>query len=106
MEEVRIKAEIRAGEGKDLPGNSEGRGHSCDSLRKGRGAHCSFYLIKGLAAARGPYEEQRGNKMELRDAGNMEERPVMVKNVQKRPVGHAVVHVDFSAGVDGEGGPG
>ena len=96
MEEARIQAEIRGGRGKGSARKLRMQG-AIPAVLYGRDVEPIALSIssKDWRLLEAHLRSNAVIKMELRDAGNVEERPVMVKDVQKRPVGHAVLHVDF-----------
>ncbi|MGD0659080.1 MAG: 50S ribosomal protein L25 [Syntrophorhabdales bacterium] len=96
MEEIRIKAEARKGRGKG-PARRLRREGTIPAVLYGKD-------VEPLALAISSRDwwlletHARSNaiiKMELTDGTKVQERPVMVKNVQKRPVDDKVLHVDF-----------
>ena len=96
MEEIRIKAEARKGRGKG-PARQMRREGTIPAVLYGKD-------VEPLALAISSRDwwlletHARSNaiiKMELTDGTKVQERPVMVKNVQKRPVDDKVLHVDF-----------
>jgi large subunit ribosomal protein L25 len=96
MEEARIQAETREGRGKG-PARRLRRLNRIPAVLYGRdvlpvAVSVSSKDWRVLAA------HVRSNaiiRMDLTDAGVVQERPVMVKHVQKRPVGESVLHIDF-----------
>ncbi|MGA2109008.1 MAG: 50S ribosomal protein L25 [Syntrophorhabdales bacterium] len=96
MEEIRIKAEARKGRGKG-PARQMRREGTIPAVLYGKD-------VEPLALAISSRDwwlletHARSNaviKMEVTDGTKVQERPVMVKNVQKRPVDDKVLHVDF-----------
>jgi len=96
MEEIRIKAEARKGRGKG-PARRLRREGTFPAVLYGKD-------VEPLALAISSRDwwlletHARSNaviKMEVTDGTKVQERPVMVKNVQKRPVDDKVLHVDF-----------
>jgi len=96
MEEIRIKAEARKGRGKG-PARRLRREGTIPAVLYGKD-------VEPLALAISSRDwwlletHARSNaviKMEVTDGTKVQERPVMVKNVQKRPVDDKVLHVDF-----------
>ena len=107
MEEARIQAETREERGKG-PARRLRRLHRIPAVVYGRDVSPVAVSISSkdwrvLAA------HVRSNaiiRMELNEAGAVQERPVMVKHVQKKPVERCGAAYRFSASVDGKGGPG
>lgn len=96
MEELRIKAETRRDRGKG-PARRARRQGTIPGILYGRDVEPVALSISArdwrLLEAHG-----RSNaviRMELNDNREIQERPVMIKNVQKAPVDHAVLHIDF-----------
>jgi large subunit ribosomal protein L25 len=96
MEELRIKAETRRDRGKG-PARRARRQGEIPGILYGRDVTPVALTISArdwrLLEAHG-----RSNaviRMELNDNSAIQERPVMIKNVQKAPVDHAVLHIDF-----------
>jgi len=96
MEELRIKAEMRRDRGKG-PARRARRQGAIPGILYGRDVEPVALSISArdwrLLEAHG-----RSNaviRMELNDNSKIQERPVMIKNVQKAPVDHAVLHIDF-----------
>jgi large subunit ribosomal protein L25 len=92
MEEFRIKAEARSDRGKGPARRLRAQGTIPGTLY-GRDVE-PVALSISARDWRGLEAHARSNaviKMELSN----QERPVMVKSVQRRPVDHAVLHVDF-----------
>jgi large subunit ribosomal protein L25 len=96
MEEIRIKAETRRDRGKG-PARRLRRQGTVPGILYGRDVEPVALSISAkdwrLLEARG-----RSNAvihMELSDNDQVQERPVMIKNVQKAPVDHSVLHIDF-----------
>jgi large subunit ribosomal protein L25 len=96
MEEIRIKAEARKGRGKG-PARQMRREGTIPAVLYGKD-------VEPLALAISSRDwwlletHARSNaviRMEVTDGTKVQERPVMVKNVQKRPVDDKVLHVDF-----------
>jgi len=96
MEEARIQAEIREGRGKGPARKLRMQG-AIPAVLYGRDVEPLALSIssKDWRLLEAHLRSNAVIRMELRSAGNVEERPVMVKHVQKRPVGYAVLHVDF-----------
>jgi len=96
MEELRIKAETRRDRGKGPARRARSQG-AIPGILYGRDVEPVALSVSArdwrLLEAHG-----RSNaviRMELNDNSKMEERPVMIKNVQKAPVDHTVLHIDF-----------
>lgn len=96
MEDNLIKAEIRKGKGKS----------KAKSTRKEGGIPCVLYgrglESLGITVSLKDWERLRKNikkntilKMELRSDGGVEERPVMIKNIQRGILRDEVLHIDF-----------
>jgi len=96
MEEIRIKAETRSGRGKG-PARTLRREGGIPAILYGRDVEPVALSISSqdwrLLEA-----HMRSNaviRMELSDNKKVQERPVMIKSVARRPVDHSVVHIDF-----------
>jgi len=96
MEDNLIKAEIRKGKGKS----------KAKSTRKKGGIPCVLYgrglESLGITVSLKDWERLRKNikkntilKMELRSDGGVEERPVMIKDIQRGILRYEVLHIDF-----------
>ncbi len=96
MEEIRIKAEARKGRGKG-PARKMRREGAIPAVLYGKDVEPlalsissrDWWLLETHARSNAVI------KMELTEGAKVQERPVMVKNVQKRPVDDKVLHVDF-----------
>jgi large subunit ribosomal protein L25 len=96
MKEARIQAETRDGRGKGparrlrllnrIPGVLYGRDVSPVALS---------VSSKDWRVLEAHVRSNAVIRMDLSDGGKMQERPVMVKHVQKRPVDETVLHIDF-----------
>ena len=96
MEEARIQAETREGRGKGparrlrmlnrIPAVLYGRDVSPVALSV---SSKDWRVLEAHARSNAVI------RMDLRDGGKAQERPVMVKHVQKRPVDESVLHIDF-----------
>ncbi|MCX5807777.1 MAG: 50S ribosomal protein L25 [Proteobacteria bacterium] len=96
MEDNLIKAEIRKGKGKS----------KAKSTRKEGGIPCVLYgrglESLGITVSLKDWERLRKNikrntilKMELRNDSGVEERPVMIKDIQRGILKDEVLHIDF-----------
>jgi large subunit ribosomal protein L25 len=96
MEEIRIKAEARG---------SRGKGPARRSRREGM-IPCVLYgrdvepVALSISARDWRLLEAHARSnavinMELSDNSRVQERPVMIKHVQRAPVDHGVLHIDF-----------
>jgi len=96
MEGFSIKAEIRKGKGKS----------KAKSTRKNGGIPCVLYgrdfESVGITVSLKDWEKLRKNikrntilKMELSNDGGVEERPVMIKDIQRAILKDEVLHIDF-----------
>jgi len=96
MEEIRIKAEARKGRGKG-PARKMRREGAIPAILYGRDVEPLALSIssKDWRLLETGARSNAVIKMEVTDGGKVQERPVMVKNVQKRAVDHRVLHVDF-----------
>jgi large subunit ribosomal protein L25 len=96
MEEIRIQAQVRSGRGKGAARTLRREG-GIPAILYGRDVEPVALSIssKDWRLLEAHMRSNAVIKMELSDKENVQERPVMIKNVQKRPVGHAVVHIDF-----------
>jgi large subunit ribosomal protein L25 len=96
MEEVRIKAEVRSGRGKG-PARQMRREGGIPAVLYGRDVEPVALSIssKDWRLLEAHMRSNAVIKMELSDSGKTQERPVMIKNVQKRPVDYSIVHIDF-----------
>jgi len=96
MEEIRIKAEARKGRGKGPARKMRDQG-AIPAILYGKDVEPlalsissrDWWLLETRARSNAVI------KMEVTDGTKVQERPVMVKNVQKRPVDDKVLHVDF-----------
>jgi large subunit ribosomal protein L25 len=96
MEEIRIKAETRKGRGKG-PARTMRRAGAIPAIVYGKDVEPlaisisskDWWLLETHARSNAVI------RMEVIDNQKVQERPVMVKNVQKRAVDHKVLHVDF-----------
>ncbi len=96
MEEIRIKAEARKGRGKGPARRMRSAG-AIPAILYGKDVEPlalsisskDWWLLETQARSNAVI------RMEVTDGKKVQERPVMVKNVQKRPVDHKVLHVDF-----------
>ncbi len=96
MEEIRIKAETRKGRGKG-PARTMRREGAIPAILYGKDVEPlaisisskDWWLLETHARSNAVI------KMEVTDNQKVQERPVMIKNVQKRAVDHKVLHVDF-----------
>jgi large subunit ribosomal protein L25 len=96
MEEIRIKAETRSDRGKGPARRLRTQG-AIPAILYGRDVQPVALSISAkdwrtLAA------HARSNaviKMELNDSSPALERPVMIKHVQRAPVDHSILHIDF-----------
>jgi len=96
MDEIRIKADARGGRGKGparklrkegtIPGVLYGRDVAPVALSI---AAKEWRLLETHARSNAVIH------LELNDNSKIDERPVMIKYVQRAPVDHAVLHVDF-----------
>jgi large subunit ribosomal protein L25 len=96
MEEIRIQAETRSTRGKGsarklrkegvIPGILYGRDVSPVAISVGAR---DWRTLEAHARSNAVI------RMDLNDAGTVQERPVMIKDVQRAPVGHKVLHIDF-----------
>lgn len=96
MEEIRIKAETRTERGKG-PARKLRRQGTIPAILYGRDVQPVALTISSKDWRR-LETHARSNaviKMELTEGGSAQERPVMIKNVQKGPVDQKVLHVDF-----------
>lgn len=96
MEEIRIKAEVRSGRGKG-PARQMRREGGIPAILYGRDVE-PVALSISAKDWRLLEMHMRSNaviKMELTESGKTQERPVMIKKVQKRPVDYSIVHIDF-----------
>jgi large subunit ribosomal protein L25 len=96
MEEIRIKAETRTERGKG-PARRMRRQGTIPAILYGRDVQPVALTISSKDWRR-LETHARSNaviKMELTEGGAAQERPVMIKNVQKAPVDQKVLHVDF-----------
>jgi large subunit ribosomal protein L25 len=96
MEELRIKAETRKDRGKG-PARRARRQGAIPGILYGRDVEP---VALSVSARDWRLLETHGRsnaviRMELNDSNTTQERPVMIKNVQKAPVDHAVLHIDF-----------
>jgi large subunit ribosomal protein L25 len=96
MEELRLKAETRGGRGKG----------SARKMRKSGSIPAILYgrdiepLALSVSAKEWRLLESHARRttvihMDLSDGSSVLERPVMIKEVQKAPVDHHVLHIDF-----------
>ncbi len=96
MEELRITAQRRMETGKEAARKLRRQG-AIPGILYGRDVEPVSLLIAGKDW-RTLATHARSNaviKMELKVDEKVEERPVMVKSVQRAPVDHAVLHIDF-----------
>ncbi|MGD0229638.1 MAG: 50S ribosomal protein L25 [Syntrophorhabdales bacterium] len=96
MEEIRIQAETRNGRGKGPARKLRSQG-GIPAILYGRDV-TPVALSVSSKDWRLLEAHMRSNaiiKMDLNDAGTVQERPVMIKNVQKAPVDRGVLHIDF-----------
>lgn len=96
MEEIRVKAQKRVETGKGAARRLRRDGGIPGTLY-GRDVEPVSLIISGKDW-RTLASHARSNaviKMELQDNASVDERPVMVKHVQRAPVDHTVLHVDF-----------
>jgi large subunit ribosomal protein L25 len=96
MEELRLKAEKRIETGKGVARRLRREG-VIPAVLYGRDVE-PVSLFISARDWRLLSHHARSNaviRMELRDDQKVEERPVMVKNVQKAPVDHSILHLDF-----------
>jgi large subunit ribosomal protein L25 len=96
MEEVRIKAEARKGRGKGPARKLRNQG-SIPAVLYGRDVEPLAVSVstKDWRTLEAHARTNAVIKMELRDDQTVQERPVMIKSVQKRAADHRVLHVDF-----------
>jgi large subunit ribosomal protein L25 len=96
MEDVRIKAEMRSDRGKG-PARKLRRNGSIPGVLYGKDVE-AVALSVSARDWRMLETHARSNaviKMELSAGNDAQERPVMIKNVQKGPVDQKVLHIDF-----------
>lgn len=96
MEEIRISAETRKERGKGLARRLRRQG-TIPAVLYGRDVEPVALSISSKDW-RLLERHARSNaviRMEIRDGEKLQERPVMIKEVQKGPVDQAVLHVDF-----------
>ncbi len=96
MEEIRIKAETRTERGKGPARKLRSQG-TIPAILYGRDVQPVALTISSKDWRR-LETHARSNaviKMELTEGGSAQERPVMIKNVQKGPVDQKVLHIDF-----------
>lgn len=96
MEEIRIKAETRGGRGKG-PARRMRREGTIPGVLYGRDVEP---VALSISAKAWRLLETHGRtnaviNMELNDNNKVQDRPVMIKHVQRAPVGQTVLHVDF-----------
>jgi len=96
MEEFLVKAEVRKGRGKSNA-KSTRRAGLIPCVLYGRGIESL-----GIAISSRDWQRLRKNikrntilKMELNNDGNIEQRPVMIKDIQRGIVKNDVLHIDF-----------
>jgi large subunit ribosomal protein L25 len=96
MDEIRIQAETRIGRGKG-PARQLRREGGIPAILYGRDVEPVALSIasKDWRLLEAHMRSNAVIKMQLKTAKNVEERPVMIKNVARRPVDHSVVHIDF-----------
>jgi large subunit ribosomal protein L25 len=96
MEELRMKAEARNGRGKG-PARKMRKEGSIPAILYGKDV---APVALSVSSKEWRVLESRGRsnaviKMEVNDGTAVQERPVMVKKVQKAPVDHRILHIDF-----------
>jgi len=96
MEDNLIKAEIRKGKGKSKAKNTRNKG-GIPCVLYGRGLESL-----GITVSLKDWEKLRKNikrntilKMELSNDGGVEERPVMIKDIQRGVLRDEILHIDF-----------
>jgi large subunit ribosomal protein L25 len=96
MEEIRIRAETRSGRGKG-PARRMRREGAIPAILYGRDVEPLALSIssKDWRLLEAHMRSNAVIKMEVSDNKKVQERPVMIKNVARRPVDHSVLHVDF-----------
>jgi len=96
MEEIRISAETRKERGKGPARKLRGKG-TIPAVLYGRDVEPVALSIssKDWRMLETKARMNAVIKMEVRDGASRQERPVMIKDVQKEPVANTVLHVDF-----------
>jgi large subunit ribosomal protein L25 len=96
MEEIRIKAETRGDRGKGPARRLRSQG-TIPGVLYGRDVEPVALSIsaKDWRLLEAHTRSNAVINMELNDNSKIQERPVMIKHVQRAPVDHAVLHVDF-----------
>jgi large subunit ribosomal protein L25 len=96
MEEIRIKAETRNGRGKG-PARKMRREGGIPAILYGRDVEPVALSIasKDWRLLEMHMRSNAVIKMDLTDNAKVQERPVMIKHVARRPVDHAILHIDF-----------
>jgi len=96
MEEILVKAEIRNGRGKSIAKNTRKQG-GIPCVLYGRGLESLGITIssKEWEKLRKRVKKNTILKMELLNNGSVEERPVMVKDMQKGILKDDILHIDF-----------
>lgn len=96
MEDFLVKAEVRKGRGKS----------NAKSIRRAGLIPCVLYgrgiESLGIAISSKEWQRLRKNikrntilKMELNNEGNIEQRPVMIKDIQRGIIKNDILHIDF-----------
>lgn len=96
MEEFRMKADIRSGKGKG-PARKMRREGAIPAVLYGKDV-APLSLTISSRDWRNVESHARANaviRMEVNDAAGVQERPVMVKSVQKAPIDQRILHIDF-----------
>jgi large subunit ribosomal protein L25 len=96
MEEVRIKADEREGRGKG-PARRLRMDGSIPAVLYGKDVEpVSLYVsAKDWRLLEAHTRSNAVIRMELKKGDTIQERPVMVKSVQKAPLDHRILHIDF-----------
>jgi large subunit ribosomal protein L25 len=96
MEEIRIKAETRGGRGKG-PARKLRKEGAIPGVLYGRDVEPVALSIsaRDWRLLEAHVRTNAVINMALNDNEKIQNRPVMIKNVQRAPVDHAVLHVDF-----------
>jgi large subunit ribosomal protein L25 len=96
MEELRIQAEKRVETGKG-PARRARRQGSIPAILYGRDTEpLALYIsAKEWRSIAGHARSNAVFTMAVKGGDAAEERPVMVKNIQREPVDHTILHVDF-----------
>jgi large subunit ribosomal protein L25 len=96
MEEIRIKAETRSGRGKG-PARRMRREGGIPAILYGRDVEPVALSIssKDWRLLEAHMRSNAVIRMDLNDNEKVQERPVMIKHVARRPVDHSVLHIDF-----------